>query len=204
METYILLLEDRKLLENIENIAFEDISQLVDELRNLGMDATTEDSLAYYSISEFMDLVNDQVLDNLTDTFIGYIQLSSTPTLYYSVPSETDNRSVSNGLREICVYQQVEGRMVVDAELLARSDFEGKPFYNDLEEIQFWLDIIGDETQYKMIKLKKRMTINEHLLLYYVLSLPLFLILGASTVILILQEKNKQQKNNMQWKRTKK
>lgn len=74
MKTYIVILNDRSLLEKVENQIFENIDELVEQLKSLGM--TEEDGLGYYSLSMFMDLVNDQVLDNLEDTFIGYVRIN--------------------------------------------------------------------------------------------------------------------------------
>jgi hypothetical protein len=74
MKTIILLLDDRKLLEKVENQIFENSQDMLDQLRSCGMGEELEDSLDYYEISEFMDLVNDQILDNLQDTFIGYVK----------------------------------------------------------------------------------------------------------------------------------
>jgi hypothetical protein len=74
MKTIILLLDDRKLLEKVENQVFENSQDMLDKLREYGMTDEDEVSLEYYEISEFMDLVNDQILDNLQDTFIGYVK----------------------------------------------------------------------------------------------------------------------------------
>jgi hypothetical protein len=76
MKTIILLLDDRKLLEKVENQIFENSQDMLDQLRSWGMGEELEDSLGYYEISEFMDLVNDQILDNLQDTFIGYVKFN--------------------------------------------------------------------------------------------------------------------------------
>lgn len=76
MKTIIVLLDNRKLLEKVENQIFENVHEMIDQLKSWGMTEEDEDSLGYYEISEFMDLVNDQILDNLQDTFFGYIRLS--------------------------------------------------------------------------------------------------------------------------------
>lgn len=76
MKTLILLLDDRKLLEKIENQVFENTHEMVDQLKEYGMTEKEEEGLGYYEISEFMDLVNDQILDNLENTFIGYVKLN--------------------------------------------------------------------------------------------------------------------------------
>ena len=75
MKTIILLLDNRKLLEAIENINFANIDSAILHLKKIGMTEQEEEKLGYYEISEFMDLVNDQVLDNLTETFLGYIRV---------------------------------------------------------------------------------------------------------------------------------
>lgn len=76
MKTIILLLDNRQLLEKVENQIFDNTPEMVDYLNSLGMTEQEEDSLRFYEISTFMDLVNDQILDDLTDTFIGYIKLN--------------------------------------------------------------------------------------------------------------------------------
>lgn len=76
MKTIVLLLDNRKVLEKIENQLFENTQEMIDQLKEYGMTEDEEDSLGYHEISEFMDLVNDQILDNLQDTFIGYIKLN--------------------------------------------------------------------------------------------------------------------------------
>ena len=76
MKTIIVLLDNRKLLEKVENQIFENTHEMIDELKRWGMTEEEEDSLGYYEISEFMDLVNDQILDNLQGTFLGYIKLN--------------------------------------------------------------------------------------------------------------------------------
>jgi hypothetical protein len=76
MKTVIVLLDDRKLLEKIENQIFENTHEMIDQLKSWGMSEEEEDSLGYYEISEFMDLVNDQILDNLQDTFFGYVRIN--------------------------------------------------------------------------------------------------------------------------------
>lgn len=76
MKTIIVLLDDRKLLEKIENQIFENTQEMVYQLKSYGLTEEDEDSLGYYEISEFMDLVNDQILDNLQDTFFGYVRLN--------------------------------------------------------------------------------------------------------------------------------
>lgn len=76
MKTIIVLLDNRKLLEKVENQIFENTHEMIDQLKSWGMTEEEEDILAYYEISEFMDLVNDQVLDNLQDTFLGYVKLN--------------------------------------------------------------------------------------------------------------------------------
>ena len=76
MKTIIVLLDNRKLLEKVENQIFENVHEMIDQLKSWGMTEEDEDSLGYYEISEFMDLVNDQILDNLQDTFFGYVRLN--------------------------------------------------------------------------------------------------------------------------------
>ena len=76
MKTIIVLLDDRKLLEKIENQIFENVHEMIDQLKSWGMTEEDENSLGYYEISMFMDLVNDQILDNLQDTFFGYVRLN--------------------------------------------------------------------------------------------------------------------------------
>ena len=76
MKTIIVLLNDRKLLEKIENQIFENTHEMTDQLKSWGMTEEQEEELGYYEISEFMDLVNDQILDNLQDTFFGYVRLN--------------------------------------------------------------------------------------------------------------------------------
>lgn len=76
MKTIIVLLNDRKLLEKIENQIFENTHEMIDQLKSWGMTEEDENSLGYYEISMFMDLVNDQILDNLQDTFFGYVRLN--------------------------------------------------------------------------------------------------------------------------------
>ena len=75
MKTIIILLDNRKLLEAIENQVYQNESEITDELKELGMTEEEEEGLGYYQITDFMDLVNDQVLDNLTDTFLGYVNI---------------------------------------------------------------------------------------------------------------------------------
>ena len=75
MKIIIILLNNRKLLEAIENQYYKDYSDMINELKNLGMTEVEEKELRYFKITDFMDLVNDQVLDNLTDTFFGYARL---------------------------------------------------------------------------------------------------------------------------------
>lgn len=76
MKTIIVLLNDRMLLEKIENQIFDNTHEMIDQLKSLGMTEEQEDELGYYGISDFMDLVNDQILDNLQDTFIGYVKIN--------------------------------------------------------------------------------------------------------------------------------
>lgn len=76
MKTIVVLLNNRKLLEKVENQIFENTHEFIDQLKSWGMTEEEEDGLGYYEISEFMDLVNDQILDNLQDTFLGYIKLN--------------------------------------------------------------------------------------------------------------------------------
>ena len=76
MKTIIVLLNDRKLLEKIENQIFENTHEMIDQLKSWGMTEEQEEELGYYEISDFMDLVNDQILDNLQDTFFGYVRLN--------------------------------------------------------------------------------------------------------------------------------
>lgn len=76
MKTIIILLDNRRLLEAIENQVYENANDLVSDLKNLGMTQEQEESLGYYEISDFMDLVNDQILDNLTNTFFGYVRIN--------------------------------------------------------------------------------------------------------------------------------
>jgi len=75
MGLVVVLLENRKALENIENDEFSSETEMVERLRENGMTEEEEDNLGYYAISDFMDLVNDQVLDNLTGTFFGYVHI---------------------------------------------------------------------------------------------------------------------------------
>lgn len=77
MKTIIISLDNRKLLEAIENQVYQNESEITDELKALGMTEAEEEGLRYYQITDFMDLVNDQVLDNLTDTFLGYVNISN-------------------------------------------------------------------------------------------------------------------------------
>lgn len=76
MKTYIVILNDRRILEKVENQIFENIDELVEQLKSWGMTEEEEGGLGYYSLSMFMDLVNDQVLDNFEDTFIGYVRIN--------------------------------------------------------------------------------------------------------------------------------
>jgi hypothetical protein len=76
MKIIVLLLDNRKLLEKIENQVFDNTHEMIDELKNYGMTSDEEEDLGYYEISEFMDLVNDQILDNLESTFIGYVRIN--------------------------------------------------------------------------------------------------------------------------------
>ena len=76
MKTIIVLLNDRMLLEKIENQIFDNTHEMIDQLKSLGMTEEQEDELGYYGISDFMDLVNDQILDNLQNTFIGYVKIN--------------------------------------------------------------------------------------------------------------------------------
>ncbi len=76
MKIIVLLLDNRKLLEKIENQVFDNTAEMIDELKNYGMTSDEEEDLGYYEISEFMDLVNDQILDNLESTFIGYVRIN--------------------------------------------------------------------------------------------------------------------------------
>lgn len=73
MKTIVLLLDNRKALELVENMTYLNIDELVKELQECGMSEEEEETLGYYEISEYMDLVNDQVLDNLEGTFLGYV-----------------------------------------------------------------------------------------------------------------------------------
>lgn len=73
MKTIVLLLDNRKALELVENMTYSNIDELVKGLQECGMTEEEEETLGYYEISEYMDLVNDQVLDNLEDTFLGYV-----------------------------------------------------------------------------------------------------------------------------------
>lgn len=75
MKTVVVLLDDRKILENVENETFNNQEEFIDRLREEGMDEEMEDTLGYYLITDFMDLVNDQELDDLTGTFIGYVTI---------------------------------------------------------------------------------------------------------------------------------
>ena len=77
MKTLIILLQNRMLVEKIENQIFENNSELVSTLRSLGMSEEEEENLGYYELTDFMDLVNDQVLDNLESTFIGYVTIKA-------------------------------------------------------------------------------------------------------------------------------
>ena len=76
MKTYIVILNDRSLLEKVENQIFENVKELIAQLKSWGMTEEQENGLGYYSLSMFMDLVNDQVLDNLEGTFIGYVRIN--------------------------------------------------------------------------------------------------------------------------------
>lgn len=76
MEILIVLLFDRQLLEKIENSTFENVDEMITQLKSWGMTEEQEDSLKYYKLAEFTELVNDQVLDDLTETFIGYVKLN--------------------------------------------------------------------------------------------------------------------------------
>ena len=76
MEILIVLLVDRQLLEKIENSTFENVDEMITQLKSWGMTEEQEDSLGYYKLADFTELVNDQVLDNLTETFIGYVKLN--------------------------------------------------------------------------------------------------------------------------------
>jgi hypothetical protein len=76
MKTIILLLNDRKLLEKVENQVFKNSQDMLDQLKEYGMTQEDEDNLGYYTISDFMDLVNDQLLDNLENTFLGYVRFN--------------------------------------------------------------------------------------------------------------------------------
>ena len=73
--TLVLLLNDRDLLEKIENQEFESTKEMIQQLKDYGMTDEEEESLSYYELTVFMDYVNDQILDNLTDTFIGYVNI---------------------------------------------------------------------------------------------------------------------------------
>lgn len=76
MKTYIVILNDRRILEKVENQIFENVQELIAQLKSWGMTEEEEEGLGYCSLSMFMDLVNDQVLDNLEDTFIGYVRIN--------------------------------------------------------------------------------------------------------------------------------
>lgn len=73
MKTIVITLDNRKVLEKIENQIFENTQEMIDQLKEYGMAEDEEETLGYYEISEFMDLVNDQLLDNFENTFIGYV-----------------------------------------------------------------------------------------------------------------------------------
>ena len=73
--TLVLLLDNRKLLEKVENQEFESTKEMIQQLKDYGMTDEEEDSLGYYELTVFMDNVNDQILDNLTGTFIGYVNI---------------------------------------------------------------------------------------------------------------------------------
>jgi hypothetical protein len=75
MRTYIVLLNDRRTLERVENQTYPSLEELIEDLRKEGMDEEMEGGLGYYELTDFMDLVNDQILDNLTGTFIGYVNI---------------------------------------------------------------------------------------------------------------------------------
>lgn len=77
MKTLVLLLDNRRILEKIENQVFENTHEMIDQLKEYGLSEDEEESLGYYEISEFMDLVNDQILDDLQGTFIGYVILNN-------------------------------------------------------------------------------------------------------------------------------
>lgn len=76
MKTVIVILNNRSILEKVENQIFENTQELIDQLRSWGMTEDEENDLGCYEISRFMDLVNDQILDNLEDTFLGYVTIN--------------------------------------------------------------------------------------------------------------------------------
>ncbi len=76
MKIIVLLLENRRILEEIENQVFDNTHEMIDELKNLGMTSDEEEDLRYAEISTFMDLVNDKIIDNLEDTYFGYVRIN--------------------------------------------------------------------------------------------------------------------------------
>lgn len=74
MKTIILILNDRRVLERVENQTFDNIESMIEGLKVAGM--VDEQELSYFELSYFMEGVNDQEIDDLTNTFIGYVHLS--------------------------------------------------------------------------------------------------------------------------------
>lgn len=74
MKTIILILNDRRALERVQNQTFDSIESMMEGLKVAGM--VDEQDLSYFELSNFMEAVNDQEIDDLTNTFIGYVHLS--------------------------------------------------------------------------------------------------------------------------------
>lgn len=76
MKTIVVLLNNRKALERVENMTFSNDEEMVAELRDNGMSDEEEETLEYHELTDFMCLVNDQVLDDLQGTFLGYVNFN--------------------------------------------------------------------------------------------------------------------------------
>jgi predicted transcriptional regulator len=76
MKIIVLLLENRRILEEIENQVFDNTHEMIDELKNLGMTSDEEEHIGYYEISTFMDLVNDRIIENLEETYFGHVRIN--------------------------------------------------------------------------------------------------------------------------------
>lgn len=72
-KTYILLLNNRQLLERIEGQTFKNENDLIAEVEKQCTNEEIIETFGYYEIGDFTELVNDQVLDNLTNTFISFV-----------------------------------------------------------------------------------------------------------------------------------